>query len=342
PVRARGRAPGDPAAARRAPDDRRAGEIPERLRRRGRQHAERARRGLHAFAARLVGDPPPWCAGGRGVEPAHARGDDPVRARRSRPDPRHEREPRVRRAGVSAGGAPEARVTQTDDRRQRSQHRSRGRRGRDGRDRPGYRAGRRGRVGGGVGGVRATGSARGDRRDPRGGLGVSRRRVPTLLSVGALLFGCGAERRATEPPSAPSPSGAPTAPHSEPLAQPPRGELEADEVVQRALAMIAEIRELGPKAPVRGEVIARQAMLDYVQRQFRTELPPEVVEGSGEVLVALGAVPPEFDYERALLDLMSAQLAGFYEPKDKTMYLAADLEGAEREATLAHELVHAL
>jgi len=171
---------------------------------------------------------------------------------------------------------------------------------------------------------------------------VSRRRVPTLLSVGALLFGCGAERRATEPPSAPSPSGAPTAPHSEPLAQPPRGELEADEVVQRALAMIAEIRELGPKAPVRGEVIARQAMLDYVQRQFRTELPPEVVEGSGEVLVALGAVPPEFDYERALLDLMSAQLAGFYEPKDKTMYLAADLEGAEREATLAHELVHAL
>ena len=33
---------------------------------------------------------------------------------------------------------------------------------------------------------------------------------------------------------------------------------------------------------------------------------------------------------------------GFYEPDDKTMYLAADLSDAERDETLAHELVHAL
>jgi hypothetical protein len=39
---------------------------------------------------------------------------------------------------------------------------------------------------------------------------------------------------------------------------------------------------------------------------------------------------------------MSAELAGYYEPKEKTMYLAADLDGPERSATLAHELVHAL
>jgi hypothetical protein len=39
---------------------------------------------------------------------------------------------------------------------------------------------------------------------------------------------------------------------------------------------------------------------------------------------------------------MTAELAGYYEPLDKTMYLASDLGGPEQQATLAHELVHAL
>jgi hypothetical protein len=39
---------------------------------------------------------------------------------------------------------------------------------------------------------------------------------------------------------------------------------------------------------------------------------------------------------------MSAELAGYYDPADETMYLASDLPKAEREATLSHELVHAL
>jgi hypothetical protein len=43
-----------------------------------------------------------------------------------------------------------------------------------------------------------------------------------------------------------------------------------------------------------------------------------------------------------MLKLLEQQLEGFYEPKNGTMYLAADLKGKEAAATLAHELVHAL
>ena len=43
-----------------------------------------------------------------------------------------------------------------------------------------------------------------------------------------------------------------------------------------------------------------------------------------------------------LVKLLGAQLAGFYDPDEDRMYLAADLGEAERLATLAHELVHAL
>ncbi len=83
-------------------------------------------------------------------------------------------------------------------------------------------------------------------------------------------------------------------------------------------------------------------MVDHVARKLATDVPPEVIEAHRELLVMLGVVPTDFDYVQSLLDLMGAQLAGFYEPDDRTMYLAADLPAAEMRATLSHELVHAL
>ena len=53
-------------------------------------------------------------------------------------------------------------------------------------------------------------------------------------------------------------------------------------------------------------------------------------------------MPPDYDYEAGTFRLLEAQLAGFYEPHDKTMYLAADSADRAADATLAHELVHAL
>jgi hypothetical protein len=116
----------------------------------------------------------------------------------------------------------------------------------------------------------------------------------------------------------------------------------ADLVVARALAKVARLRDLRPKAPVRGRFISREEMVARVRKELHAEVPAEVFRAQSEMLFALGTVPDDFDYEKSLLDLMTAELAGFYEPKDKTMYMASDLSGTEREATLDHELVHAL
>jgi hypothetical protein len=112
--------------------------------------------------------------------------------------------------------------------------------------------------------------------------------------------------------------------------------------VNRTLAAVARLRELPPKGAVRGVVVSRKQMVDHVASQLRTELPPEVIAATERMLILFGVVPPDFNYEASLLTLMTAQLAGFYEPRDKTMYLAGDLGGPESEATLSHELVHAL
>jgi hypothetical protein len=83
-------------------------------------------------------------------------------------------------------------------------------------------------------------------------------------------------------------------------------------------------------------------MGEQVRESIAREVPPEVVSGEEDMLIALGVVPTTFDYTKAVIALMTAELAGYYEPADKTMYLAADLGEPERRATLSHELVHAL
>ena len=110
----------------------------------------------------------------------------------------------------------------------------------------------------------------------------------------------------------------------------------------RALKYVSGLRELDALGPVKGRIISRDEMVERVERSLDTEIPPSVVSASGEILFALGTVPASYDYRRGLLSVMRSELLGFYEPREKTMFLGGDLHGQELDATLWHELVHAL
>jgi hypothetical protein len=116
----------------------------------------------------------------------------------------------------------------------------------------------------------------------------------------------------------------------------------AESRVTHALRDVSRLRELDALGPVKGRVISRAEMVSRVEHALDTEIPPAVVNASGEILFALGAVPASFDYRRGLLQVLRAELLGFYEPHEKTMFLGADLHAPELDATLWHELVHAL
>lgn len=157
----------------------------------------------------------------------------------------------------------------------------------------------------------------------------------------ALVLGCGG---GTPSPTPATPlSGEKTA-IEEPVSR-AHSEAEpsaADRHVARTLARVAQVRKLAVKSEVIAKVLERDALLDRVRDHVAREVPKEVIRGQGEMLLALGLVPPGFDYESAVFRLLESQLAGFYEPRAKSMYLAADLLGEAATATLAHELVHAL
>jgi hypothetical protein len=93
---------------------------------------------------------------------------------------------------------------------------------------------------------------------------------------------------------------------------------------------------------VPGVLMDRPALIARVKDHVTRELPPEAIRDEGLALQLFGFIPTKFDYEAAEYALLQDQLAGYYEPADGTMYMASDLGDEEAEATLAHELVHAL
>lgn len=112
--------------------------------------------------------------------------------------------------------------------------------------------------------------------------------------------------------------------------------------IARMLKKVSAARKLAPKQPVPGKTLDRTALLERVKEHVAREVPKDAIHNEGLAMKLLGLVPPDFDYEKETYALLQAQLAGYYEPADRTMYMAADLDEDNARATLAHELVHAL
>ncbi|RYE91592.1 MAG: hypothetical protein EOO75_08535 [Myxococcales bacterium] len=88
--------------------------------------------------------------------------------------------------------------------------------------------------------------------------------------------------------------------------------------------------------------LERGALVAEARKRGDVDVPPDALAGQGIWMQAVGWIPPGYDHEQGTAEMLEAQLAGFYDPDSKSMFLAADLPASEAEATLAHELVHAL
>ena len=112
----------------------------------------------------------------------------------------------------------------------------------------------------------------------------------------------------------------------------------AQEVAER----IARGRGLRPTAPIRTELLSRAKLLEHVRRRLREESPPEELRAEGVLLERLGLIETAAGYEEALYELYEQQVAGLYDPDDRTTYVLDDLFPSEADLTLWHEIVHAL
>ena len=156
-----------------------------------------------------------------------------------------------------------------------------------------------------------------------------------LVAVGIHLLGCsGSSQPQNVAPSAIQPGTSGDGSNAVDV----QTQRQINELVQR----VSEVRNLPVKFQINGRVIDRPTMVRQLQEHIRTEVPSDAVAGESAFLQSFGFVPLGFDYEAQTLKLMEAQIAGYYDPDAKTLFVMSDIGGAEAEIVLAHELIHAL
>jgi len=112
----------------------------------------------------------------------------------------------------------------------------------------------------------------------------------------------------------------------------------ADEV----LSQVSKLRELDVKSPVAKGVKSREEIRSYLADRVKEEYKPEELEIEGRVLKKLRLIPQDMDVYEFAMNLLTEQVAGYYDPKTKTFYLADWLSVETQKPIMAHELTHAL
>lgn len=94
--------------------------------------------------------------------------------------------------------------------------------------------------------------------------------------------------------------------------------------------------------PVRSALRSRDQVRAYLIQEFDDQLPPERLEGLEAAYHLFGLIPDSLQLRPLLIDVLTEQVAGYYDPDSATLYGVADQKGMQLRAVVAHELVHAL
>jgi len=95
------------------------------------------------------------------------------------------------------------------------------------------------------------------------------------------------------------------------------------------------------KKPVKRRLTSRDEVVGYLTKHMKDE-DVKRLQRSELVLKKFGLLPRDFDLEKLMVSLLREQVAGYYDPKTKTVNLLDWVPMEEQEPVMAHELTHAL
>jgi len=149
--------------------------------------------------------------------------------------------------------------------------------------------------------------------------GVTRAWLAALAVVGA-MGSTGCERRAREVQS----------------------EAELKQAVQQMIPAVERATRL--RFRQRPVVLrrSRAQVRDYVIHKFDDDLPPAELEGAQAAYRLFGLIPDSLDLRRTMVDLLTEQVAGYFDPDSNALYIPTDIDPSQARIVISHELVHAL
>jgi hypothetical protein len=163
--------------------------------------------------------------------------------------------------------------------------------------------------------------------------GVKFLSAPALILI---LIARVAAQQATPPPKPvpASPAGS--------SAQPPAAKTDFAQAADEVLGQMSEILSLPVKEPLKKSLRSKQEIRDYLIREEKEDKDEAQRYADDKALEAFGLIPKGFPLDSFMLDVLTDQVAGLYDPKAEEFYIADWIPADEQRPVMAHELTHAL
>ena len=173
--------------------------------------------------------------------------------------------------------------------------------------------------------------------------------VVLVLSVWQLAATAQTSQDHTAPPSSAQEPTKPVPPPEAPPQPPSQSEVKiTPRQAEELFHSVDEILQFDSKQtglPIRHEVKRKLTSRDEVETYLTQHLNDEDTQRlrrSELVLKKFGLLPRQFDLQTFLVALLKEEVAGYYDPKTKTVNLLDWVPIEEQEPVMAHELTHAL
>jgi len=113
-------------------------------------------------------------------------------------------------------------------------------------------------------------------------------------------------------------------------------------LADRVVVEVGELRGLPAKTRVARGALSRAQLGERIRARVREEYTPAEVRAEGLLWLRLGLVPVGTRYGDLVFALLEEQVAGYYDTRDRRLFLASWLGPDLQAPTLAHEIEHAL
>lgn len=96
------------------------------------------------------------------------------------------------------------------------------------------------------------------------------------------------------------------------------------------------------KSPLKKSIRTRDEIHAYIISEMNDEKDAKQRYASARSAEAFGLIPKHFDMDTFLVDLLTEQIAGLYDPKKHEFYIADWIPADDQRMVMSHELTHAL
>ena len=114
------------------------------------------------------------------------------------------------------------------------------------------------------------------------------------------------------------------------------------QAAEEVLHNMSEITGLALVAPLKKTLRSREEIRAYVIRQMNEDKDVAQRYADARSAEAFGLLPKNFDLDSFMVELLTEQIAGLYDPKAHEFYIADWIPLDDQRMVMAHELTHAL